>query len=169
MQRRTLLQAAGLLLLPSMAWAQTTTATTAPTPPAARDTPPPPITPENPLETAFVAAFTRESARPVFRRLLVSSQVAVAMASATPESPPLSVDVSAAVTGGSDFHGGAIFTSLNRLHQALGPNAPYAMMTGRQALERLRGRSVVLNIHLLPVLTLEADDVAQYLAQPEGR
>lgn len=150
--------------------ANTAASTATNTPANARPRPPPgPITPANPLEQAFVDAFTRESARPVFRRLLMTSQVAVAMASTSPESPPLFVDVSAAVTGGAPFHGGAIFTSADRLHAALGPNAPFAMMTGRDALERLRGRDVVLNVHLAPVLTLQADDVSRYLDQPDGR
>src|SRR5262249_24433138 len=144
--------------------AQTTASSTATTTAA-----PAPIRPQNPLESAFVAAFTRESARPVFRHLLMTSQIAVAMADAKPESAPLMVDVSAEVTGGAAFHGGAIFTPLDRLHAALGPDAPSAMMTGRSALERLRGRSVVLNVHLVPVLTLEADDVSHYLDQPDGR
>ncbi len=162
MRRRTFIQAAGLVLLPGAAWAQTSTATTAAESPL--------ITPANALESAFVYAFTHHgNGVDVFRHLLMTSQVAVAMANATPESPPLMVEVSAEVTGGAPFHGGAIFTSLDRLHTALGADAPSAMMTGRQALERLRGRSVVLNVHLAPVLTLEADDVARYLDQPEGR
>lgn len=161
MRRRTLIEAAGWFLLPGAAWAQ----------PAATPAPvAPPITPENPLETAFVAAFTRESARPEFRRLLLSSDLALALANDTPESPPLFVDVSPAVTGlTAVFHGGAVFTSLARLQTALGANAPHAVMKGRDALERLRGRNMVLNYHLVPVLTLETDDVAHYLDQPEGR
>lgn len=164
MRRRTLIGAAGLLFLPGAAWAQTTATRATPAPEA------PPITPENPLETAFVAAFTRESARPEFRRLLLSSNLALALANATPESPPLFVEMSPSVTGQSAvFRGGAVFTSLARLQAALGPTAPNAVMKGRDALERLRGRNMVLNYHLVPVLTLEADDVAHYLDQPEGR
>ena len=42
--------------------------------------------------------------------------------------------------------------------------SPRAMMTGRQALTRLSSQNVAFNFRLVPNLTLEAEDVAEYLA-----
>ena len=172
MNRRILLQALGLqaaagLLMPSAAWAQAAdiAGPTAQTPALAFH----PIDPQNSLEQAFVSAFTHETMRNAFRHALITSQVALALANTTPESPPLFVDVASETAGAPPIHGGAVFTSPERLHGVLGPNAPFATLTGRQALERMRGRDVVLNYRLAPMLTLEADDVARYLDQPGGR
>ena len=167
MRRRTLLQAAALLLTPATVWAQA--APGIGTGPATGALAFHPIDPENSLEEAFVSAFARESARPAFRRALMASPVALALANATPESPPLFVDVASETAGQPPLHGGAVFTSPSRLHGVLGPNAPFATLTGRQALERLRGRNVVLNYRLVPMLTLQVDDVAHYLDQSAGR
>lgn len=167
MRRRTILQAAALLLTPGAAWAQAAPGigtgppiTTNPQrAPAALQTHT--IQPENPLEQAFLAAFEREAARTSFRRTLVTSTVALALADATPESAPRYVE--APRESGPALHAGAIYTSPVRLQAVFGANAPYVAVTGRQALERLRGRNAVLNFGLIPMLTLEAEDIARYL------
>jgi len=149
MHRRTLIAALVFAAAPAAAWAQG---------PAAQRTPPPPITPENELERVFLAALTDEDMRPEFRRLLLTSPVALAMANNTPDSPPLEM-----VFG--DLRVGGIFTSVTRLNAVLGPASARRVMSGRQALTRLRGKHVVLNFMHTPMLTLDPPDVAQYLAQ----
>ena len=57
-----------------------------------------------------------------------------------------------------------LFTSVGRLNSVLGPASPRVILTGRAALQRLRGKNVVLNMRLNPMLTLEPADIASYLA-----
>jgi hypothetical protein len=64
------------------------------------------------------------------------------------------------------FTAGAIFTSEQRLTQALGADAPHIMINGRAALTRLVGKNVVINPGFVPMLTLEPTDVAAYLMTP---
>lgn len=119
-----------------------------------------PIEPENALEHAFVSALTNAEMRPVFRRQLLESHVALALASDAPDAPPLEVSVRDGLSAG------LIFTSVDRLNQILGPQTPRVILTGRAALERLRGKNVVVNARLMPMLTLEPEDVARYLETP---
>ena len=123
-----------------------------------------PITPVNALEEAFVAAFNSAQARPVFRRRLLSERVALALATAEPDSGPLSLPVP--TQAGGRLVCAAIFTSSDRLLSVLGGEAHFATMTGRVALTRLANQNVVLNYRLIPMLTLEPADVAEYLATP---
>ena len=46
----------------------------------------------------------------------------------------------------------------------LGADAPRIMLNGRAALERLRGKNAVINFRLVPMLTLDDEDIAVYLA-----
>jgi hypothetical protein len=149
MQRRVFLATALAAALPSAALAQT-----AVRPPR---TPPPPITPENELERVFLEALRDESVRPIFRRTLLASQVSLAMANAEADSAPLEITFGQLRTG-------AIFTSSSRQSAVLGPASARRVMTGRQALTRLRGKNVVLNMMLTPMLTLEPEDVTALLA-----
>lgn len=120
-----------------------------------------PIEPENALERAFVAALTNAEMRPVFRRLLLESPVALAMASHEEGAAPLERPLPEGATAGF------IFTSASRLAAVLGDDTPSAVMNGRAALERLRGKYVVVNYRLAPMLTLEPEDIARYLETPE--
>lgn len=120
-----------------------------------------PIEPENALERAFVAAFENEEMRPVFRRLLLDSPVALALASNAAEAPPLERPLREGATAGF------IFTSAARLSSVLGEETPRAVVAGRAALERLRGKYAVVNYRLAPMLTLEPEDIARYLETPE--
>lgn len=140
MQRRMFLAGMGALALPANAYAQRGA----------------PIIPENELERAFVAALSDPAARPLFRRALMASQVALAMASSAADSAPREV---ALQTGAA----AAVFTSAGRLNGVLGPAAARRMLTGRAAFERLQGQRVVLNYRLVPMLTLDPEDVAAYL------
>jgi len=130
-------------------------------PPQQRRPPPgpPPITPENELERVFLAALEQEDARPQFRRLLMRSQVVLAMANNSPDSAPLEMTF-------GQLRPGAIFTSATRINAVLGPASARRAMTGRQALTLLRGKHVVINFMHTPMLTLDPPDVAEYLAQP---
>lgn len=151
MHRRQILSAAlALAAIPALAWAQG-----AQTPPR---TPPPPITPENDLERVFLAALADPDQRPVFRREFLTSQVSLAMANAERDSAPLELTFGQLQTG-------AIFTSANRQNAVMGPASARRLMTGRQALTRLRGKNVVINMMLTPMLTLEPADVTAFLAQ----
>lgn len=148
MRRRTLMTAAlAALALPAPARAQAAFTLA-------------PIEPANALEHAFLAALDNAALRPAFRRQLLDSQVALALANDAADSPPRLLNLA----GGRAAAG--IFTSAARLSGVLGPAAARAMLPGRQALERLRGRHVVINYRLLPMLTLEAEDVALYLETP---
>jgi hypothetical protein len=158
MRRRVFVSAAlAAAAWPAFAQAQTATAPTpAPaTPPAAA-----PITPQNALETTFVAALTDEQMRPVFRRQLLEAPVALVLASSAPDAPPREFPVRDGVTTS------AVFTSSTRLDTVLGPAASRTIVTGRDALTRLRGKNVVINPGLVPMLTLEAEDVELWLEPP---
>ncbi len=147
MHRRTILTAA-IAALPAAAWAQTAQ--------RAPRTPPPPIRAENELERVFLEALTDEAARPIFRRTFLASQVSLAMANAEADSEPLELSF-------GELRVGAIFTSPARQNATLGPASARRVMTGRQALTRLSGKNVVINMMLTPMLTLEPEDVAAFL------
>ena len=156
MLRRTLLIGA-LSAWPASALAQ---ATPQPAAQPQANQPPPTITPQNALEYAFVSALTNEGMRPIFRRYLLETHVALALSSAEDDAPPRMVRVR------DGFTAGAIFTSELRLTQALGADAPHIMINGRAALTRLVGGNVVINPGYVPMLTLEPTDVAAYLSTP---
>lgn len=118
------------------------------------------IRPTNPLETAFLAAFREESARPAFRQQMVRQPLTLALASAEEDAAPLEVSLP------ENRRAVAVFTSADRLTGVLGGNAPRVSQPGRQILTRLRGQHVVLNYRLLPMLTLEPEDVEALLALP---
>jgi hypothetical protein len=120
-----------------------------------------PIEPANALERAFVAALDNEEMRPIFRRLLLESPVALALSSHAGDAPPLERPLREGATTGF------VFTSAARLASVLGAQAPRAVITGRAALQRLLGKYVVINFRLAPMLTLEPEDVARYLETPE--
>lgn len=153
MLRRSLIIAGPAIAIfgawPAAAWAQQSAATQQA-----------PITPQNALEYAFVSALTNQGMRPIFRRYLLETHVALALTSADENSAPREVRVR------EDFNAGAIFTSEQRLIQVLGADAPHIMINGRAALTRLVGKNVVINPGLVPMLTLEPADVAAYLATP---
>ena len=154
MLRRTLLISA-LGVLPAAAWAQTPPAAT---PPQGQQPAPATITPQNALEYAFVSALTNANMRPIFRRYLLETHVALALSEPGDDSPPREVRVR------EGFNAGAIFTSQQRLQQVLGADAPHVIINGRAALTRLAGKNVVINPGLVPMLTLEPPDLAAYLA-----
>jgi hypothetical protein len=157
MLRRTLLISA-LGVWPAAAFAQ------APQPAAPqgqqRRPAPAPITPENALEYAFVSALTNENMRPIFRRYLMETHVALALTSAEDDAPVREMRVR------DGFTAGAIFTSEQRLRQVLGADAPHIIINGRAAFTRLAGKNIVINPGLVPMLTLEPTDVAAYLLTP---
>ena len=121
---------------------------------------PPVITPQNALEYAFVSALTNENMRPIFRRYLMETHVALALASAEEDAPPRELRVR------DGFIAGAIFTSEQRLKHVLGEDAPHIIINGRAAFTRLAGKNIVINPGLAPMLTLEPPDVAAYLLTP---
>lgn len=155
MRRRHFFAAAlAAAALPGAGRAQTPAAAPA-TPPA-----PQPIQPQNALEYAFVAALTNAEMRPVFRRQLLEGHVALALTSTQANAPPREIIIR------EGHSAGLVFTSVARLETVLGADTPRAILTGRAALERLRGKNVVINARLAPMLTLEPEDVARYLATP---
>lgn len=129
-------------------------------PPRAEEQAPQLIEPDNALEHAFVQALSNREMRPIFRRRLLESPVALALASDAEDSEPREFNVAEGVT--ASF----LFTSTERLNSVLGPNAPRVVLEGREALELLRGKNVALNPGLVPMLTLEPEDVADYLETP---
>jgi hypothetical protein len=119
-----------------------------------------PIDPQNALERTFVAAVTDPSQRPVFRSQLLESQVVLALATSAADSAPREVPLRAGVSAT------LIFTSAARMDSVLGSSAPRVSLSGRDALQRLHGKNVIINPTLAPMLTLEPDDVAHWLAVP---
>ena len=156
----------------------TTTSTEAQTPPptpprAAAGTPPTvaasnvsllhAIEPANALERAFVTAASEESARAGFRRLFLRSQVALATVATTADAAARTIPM------GPGGEACLIFTSNARASEVMGAHAPRLMMTGRQALERVRGAPLlIININLQPYLTLDAAGIESFLALPAG-
>ncbi|UPT64082.1 MAG: hypothetical protein M0D54_05935 [Hyphomonadaceae bacterium JAD_PAG50586_4] len=157
MQRRSFLIAATIgVAWPALALAQQQQPSGAPARPSA-NTGPIQIEPANDLERAFIGALHDEAARPEFRRLLLDSQVALSLQSNLDDAPPRLLSL------GEGRQAGFVFTSAARLSEVMGPAAPRAIITGREALGRLREKYVILNWRLAPMLTLEPPDVASYL------
>jgi len=157
MLRRTLL-ASAFAAWPALALAQGQQQSAAQ--PNQQRAQPPTITPQNALEYAFVSALTNPNMRPIFRRYLMETHVALALASAEEDAPPREMRVR------DGFNAGAIFTSEQRLKSVLGEDAPHIIINGRAAFTRLAGNNVVINPGLVPMLTLEPTDVAAYLLTP---
>lgn len=117
------------------------------------------IEPANDLERAFVNAARQANARAAFRHTFLSSQVALATMSAAPNAPPREIRLG---PGGDAC---LIFTSNARATQIMGANSPRQLMTGRQALERIRGAHlVIININMDPYLTLDTAGIEAFLA-----
>lgn len=162
MRRRSFVTAAlGASLWPALARAQDAPAASALTidpggrvQPMAQDL----IEPTTPLEFAFVQALNDERMRPIFRRYLLDTSVALALTGDDQHSAPLEVEVR------EGWRGAAIFTTAERLNAVLGPETPRILLNGRAALTRLEGKNAVINYRLMPMLTLDHDDVQEYLA-----
>lgn len=116
------------------------------------------IDPENALERAFVNAARQENQRAAFRRIFLEAQVALATVSADANAAPRLIRLGPA--GDTCL----IFTSDARATQIMGANAPRRMMTGREALQLLRGAHlVIININMDPYLTLDAAGIEGFL------
>lgn len=155
MHRRALIAGgAAFIAAPSAAWAQAA--------PGVSIAPerPPSITAQSELERLFLEAFEDERRRPLFRRALLVSQVALAISARDPAAPPRQISLRPGLTAC------LLFTSSARATEVMGAAAPRVVMTGREALERVRGANVVININLTPTLVLEAEDVDAYLDIP---
>lgn len=155
MRRRTFLTATAALLAAPPAFAQLQT-----------DTPPPVIEPANDLERAMIAATdpgSGEQQRDAFRRLFLSSDVALALSANAPDAPPAQIEPRPGVNAC------LIFTSSARVTEIMGADTPRIVVTGRQALERVRGTNVVININRRPRITLDAEGIEGFLSLPEGR
>lgn len=161
MRRRSFVTGALLALTPS--WALAQPATSNPTAPSRE----PralvnPIVPQTALERTFLAAFSDENMRAAFRRQFLESPVVLALASSAPDAPPLERPLP------NNQRTSFIFTSVARADSVMGPAAPRRIMNGRAALERLRGKYLVINFGLEPMLTLEPDDITRFLALPQS-
>ncbi len=116
------------------------------------------IEPANALERAFVAAARQENQRAAFRHTFLDAQVALATVSTGANAAPRLVRL------GPAGEACLIFTSDARATQIMGARSPRQMMTGREALQRLRGAHlVIININLDPYLTLDAAGVDAFL------
>lgn len=114
--------------------------------------------PANDLERAFVNAAHQASARTAFRHTFLDSQVALATVSTAPNAPAREIRL------GPGGEACLIFTSDARATQIMGAGAPRQLMTGRQALERIRGAPlVIININMDPYLTLDAAGIDAFL------
>jgi hypothetical protein len=112
---------------------------------------------ENALEHDFLAAFANPEMRATFRLRLLQSMVTLALETQTADSPPRFIPL------GEDDEAGLIYTSPSRLASVMGPETARMVLTGRQALTRLRGKHAALNYGLLPMLTLEPSDIENFL------
>ncbi len=123
------------------------------------------IDPQNELERALIAATdpgAGEPQRDAFRRLFLRSNVALALASNAPDAPPAQVEAR------PGHRTCLIFTSSARATEIMGANRPRIVLPGRQALERVRGANVVININRRPFITLDPEGVEGFLALPDG-
>lgn len=126
----------------------------------------PVIEPQNDLERALLAATdpgAGEPERDAFRRLFLRSNVALALSSSSPDAPPAQIEPR------PGYHTCLIFTSSARATEIMGESTPRIVLRGRQALERVRGTNVVININRRPFITLDAEGVEGFLALPDGR
>jgi hypothetical protein len=121
-----------------------------------------PIVPQTALERTFLAAFSDETMRAAFRRQFLESPVVLALASNAPNAPPLERPLP------NDARMTFIFTTAARADAVLGAEAPRRIMNGRAALERLRGKYLIINYGLEPMLTMEPDDIERFLAMPQS-
>ncbi len=154
MRRRTLLSA----LLASLAAPLTSHAQT-PAPSVL-----PVIEPQNALERALIAATdpgAGEPERDAFRRLFLRSEVALALSANAPEAPPAQIEPR------PGYRTCLIFTSSARATEIMGADTPRLVLNGREALERVRGANVVININRRPFVTLDAEGVEGFLALSE--
>jgi hypothetical protein len=165
MLRRTFV-AGVLAAAPGIAFAQTTGSTRAPATSGDVVRRPTglvqPIVPETELERTFLAAFSNEDMRSAFRRQFLESNVVLALQTNATDSAPLERPLP------NRQSASFIFTSLTRADSVMGPAAPRRSMTGRAALERVRGKYLVINYTLEPMLTLEPDDIERFLAMPRN-
>jgi hypothetical protein len=163
MLRRTFV-ASALAAAPGIALAQTTGSTRTPSTTGDIVRRPTglvqPIVPETELERTFLAAFSNEDMRSAFRRQFLESNVVLALATSASDSPPLERPLP------NDQRMTFIFTSAARADSVMGPAAPRRAMSGRAALERVRGKYLLINYTLEPMLTLEPDDIDRFLALP---
>ena len=150
-----------MLGAPALARAQANRPLANTAPPAAAAAAQTVIEPANALERSFVAAADNETERAAFRRLFLDSRVALVLTVAGADAAPAQISL----PSGQDVC--LIFTSAARAREAMQREAPLAMLTGRQALQRIRGANVVININLVPRLVLDAAGVADFLAVPE--
>lgn len=118
------------------------------------------IEPQNSLEQSFISAVDNPDLRAAFRREFLESQVALALSSRDPSAPPREIDLP------DGAKACLIFTSPARAAAIMGDDAPYVMLTGRDALERLRGTNVVINVNLRPYLLLDSEGVDGFLSIP---
>jgi hypothetical protein len=156
MQRRTFLSAMLAAAAASPAFAQMR-----PTPTSLAI-----IEPQNELEHALLAATdpgAGEPERDAFRRLFLRSEVALALSANSPDAPPAQIEPR------PGHLTCLIFTSSARATEIMGASTPRVVVTGRQALERVRGTNVVININRRPFITLDAEGVEGFLALPDGR
>ena len=119
------------------------------------------IEPQNALEQTFVAAVDNPDLRAAFRRQFLESPVALALSSRDPSTPPREITLPNGVKAC------IIFTSPARAAAIMGDDSPYVMLTGREALTRVRGANVVINVNLRPYLLLDAEGVDGFLAIPQ--
>jgi hypothetical protein len=156
MRRRTFVTAAlGLIAAPATAFAQLDLS-------GPSQTIPPHIDPRNDLERTLVQAmYFDPSQREVFPHVLLRSEVAIAMMTDAPDSPPQ------VVTTSSGFRGVAVYTSPARLISIRGPATQQLLLTGREALQRYHQEGIVLNAGLAPYFTLDPDDITRYLAMSD--
>jgi hypothetical protein len=151
MRRRTFLTATLAALAASSAFAQNLM---------------PVIEPQNDLERALIAATDAgagEPQRDMFRRLFLRSEVALVLSANAPESPPAQIEPR------QGYHTCLIFTSSARVTEIMSDSTPRIVLTGRQALERVRGTNVVINLNRRPFIVLDAAGVEGFLALPDGR
>jgi hypothetical protein len=155
MRRRTFMTAAlAALAAPAIAFAQSRGLNISPI-----------IEPQNDLERALFAATepgAGEAERDAFRRLFLRSNVALALSSNEPNAPPAQIEPRAG------YQTCLIFTSSARATEIMGASTPRIVLSGREALQRVRGTNVIININRRPFITLDAEGVEGFLALPEA-
>lgn len=121
----------------------------------------------NHLEAALAAALADPAVQPAFEHALLASEVYVSPSEGVPpEGQTLGVDRPFLLQGiilSDGLRPTAVFSSIERLRTAFGPEAPVMGIRGLHVLELMKHNGVALNPGAAPGLILTPDDVEAIL------
>lgn len=119
------------------------------------------FTPVNEVERKLIDAATRPEARSVFVATMLESMLYLCPAG----DPAVNNGLDQLIVSGPGTPDEAVvaFTSPERVREVVGPDARMHGMTGRDVLEMLRGKTLHLNVNLVPGVRWSAEDIDSIL------